>query len=123
MPDRAGPGAFREEAAGFDASVAEAFGSGDPARLLDLDPAQAADLLVAGRVPSRPSPARSRTDHGGRRAVVGRRARADGEVPVAGGSGTGGEVPVAGDPPLRGQVLYDDAPYGVGYLVAVLTAS
>jgi hypothetical protein len=23
---------------------------------------------------------------------------------------------------MRGQVLYDDAPYGVGYLVALLTA-
>jgi aromatic ring-opening dioxygenase LigB subunit len=81
------PGAFREEAAGFDASVTEAFRSGDPAHLLDLDPAQAADLLVAGRAPLQ--------------ALAG--AFADG--------------------PAAGRVLYDDAPYGVGYLVAVLTAS
>jgi hypothetical protein len=26
-------------------------------------------------------------------------------------------------PAMRGQVLYEDAPYGVGYLVALLTAS
>jgi hypothetical protein len=117
------PGTFREEAAGFDASVAEAFRSGNPARLLDLDPAQAADLLVAGRVPLQslagafaagPVSAGQGPSRG--------RGRADGQGPVADGSGTGGEVPVADAPPLRGQVLYEDAPYGVGYLVAVLTA-
>jgi hypothetical protein len=125
------PGAFREEAAGFDASIAEAFWSGDPARLLDLDPALAADLLVAGRVPLQSlagafaaMPATSGQES------FGDRGRAGGDIPTAGGSGTGGEVPftsggevsVAGDPPLRGQVLYEDAPYGVGYLVALLTA-
>jgi hypothetical protein len=93
------PGAFREEAAGFDASVAEAFRSGDPARLLDLDPAHAADLLVAGRVPLQTL------------------AGAFAPRPTA-----GDQVPVASDPPVRGQVLYDDAPYGVGYLVALLTS-
>jgi hypothetical protein len=80
------PGALRAEAAGFDASVTEAFRAGKPERLLDLDPAQAADLLVAGRVPLQV---------------------------LAGACDTG--------PAMRGQVLYDDAPYGVGYLVAVLT--
>jgi hypothetical protein len=81
------PGAFRAEAAGFDASVTEAFGSGKPGRLLDLDPAQAAELLVAGRVP----------------------------LQVLAGACDAG-------PAVRGRVLYDDAPYGVGYLVALLTA-
>jgi hypothetical protein len=81
------PGAFRAEAAGFDASVAEALRTGKPERLLDLDPAQAAELLVAGRVP----------------------------LQVLAGACGGG-------PPMPGQILYDDAPYGVGYLVALLTA-
>ena len=80
------PGAFRPEAAGFDASVAEAMAAGTPARLLDLDPVLAADLLVAGRVP----------------------------LQVLAGSFEGG-------PTVAGRVLYDDAPYGVGYLVALLT--
>jgi hypothetical protein len=91
------PGAFREEAAGFDGSVAEAFRSGHPERLLDLDPVQAADLLVAGRVPLQVLAG----------AFVGDPAR---RAPV----------PDGGDPPVRGRVLYDDAPYGVGYLVALL---
>ena len=80
------PGAFRADAAGFDASVAEAFRTGKPERLLDLDPTQAGELLVAGRVP----------------------------LQVLAGACHGGPAP-------RGQVLYDDAPYGVGYLVALLT--
>jgi hypothetical protein len=117
------PGGFREEAAGFDAAVAEAFGSGDPARLLDLDPAQAADLLVAGRVPLQVlAGAFAARPAAGDERPFGSRGGSDGEMPAAAGSRTGGEVPVAGDPPRRGQVLYDDAPYGVGYLVALLTA-
>jgi hypothetical protein len=90
------PGAFREDAGPFDASVTEAFRSAGPARLLDLDPARAADLLVAGRVPLQ--------------VLAG--AFQDGRVAGAG---------ARGDPRLRGRVLYDDAPYGVGYLVALLT--
>jgi hypothetical protein len=81
------PGASRPEAAGFDASVAEALRAGKPGRLLGLDPAVAADLLVAGRVPLQV---------------------------LAGAFET--------SPAVHGQVLYDDAPYGVGYLVALLTA-
>ena len=115
------PGAFREEAAGFDASVAEAFRSGDPARLLDLDPARAADLLVAGRVPLQTLAGAfaAGPEPGGEGSSGGR--EGSGAMSVAAGSGTGAEVPDAGQPPLRGQVLYDDAPYGVGYLVALLT--
>jgi hypothetical protein len=135
------PGAFREEAAGFDASIAEAFRSGDPARLLDLDPAEAADLLVAGRVPLQAlAGAFAEGPHGDRGGVdgeglvvggrsgeegsLGRRGGSRGEMSVADGSGTvtGGEESVVVERPLRGQVLYDDAPYGVGYLVALLTA-
>ena len=81
------PGALRPGAATFDASVAEALRTGEPERLLDLDPAEAADLLVAGRVPLQ---------------VL---------------AGAFQDRPVA-----RGEVLYEAAPYGVGYLVAVLTS-
>jgi hypothetical protein len=80
------PGAFRAEAADFDASVAEALRTGKPGRLLDLDPAMAADLLVAGRAP----------------------------LQVLAGA-------FEDEPPAHGRVLYEDAPYGVGYLVALLT--
>jgi hypothetical protein len=81
------PGAFRPEAAGFDASVAEAFRTGEPGRLLDLDPSRAIELQVTGRVP----------------------------LQVLAGA-------MEGTPAIRGRTLYQDAPYGVGYLVALLTA-
>ena len=81
------PGAFRAEAADFDASVAEVLRTGKAARLLDLDPALAADLLVAGRAP----------------------------LQVLAGT-------FESEPAVHGRVLYEDAPYGVGYLVALLTA-
>jgi hypothetical protein len=80
------PGAFRTEAADFDASVAEALRAGRPARLLDLDPALATDLRMSGRVP----------------------------LQVLAGA-------FEPEPTVRGRVLYEDAPYGVGYLVALLT--
>jgi hypothetical protein len=80
------PGGFRPEAAAFDGSVVEAIRNGRPERLLDLDPALAAELLVAGRVP----------------------------LQVLAGALEDG-------PAMHGQVLYEDAPYGVGYLVALLT--
>jgi hypothetical protein len=81
------PGALRPGAATFDASVAEALRTGEAERLLDLDPAEAADLLVAGRVP----------------------------LQVLAGA-------FQDRPVVRGEVLYEAAPYGVGYLVAVLTS-
>ena len=82
------PGGFRPEAAGFDASVAEAFRAERPEQLLELDPAEAVDLLVAGRVP----------------------------LQVLAGA-------LPGRAGLHGRVLYEDAPYGVGYLVGLLTSS
>jgi aromatic ring-opening dioxygenase LigB subunit len=81
------PGAFRAEAADYDASVSDALRTGEPGRLLDLDPELAADLLVAGRV----------------------------ALQVLAGA-------FEDEPPVNGRVLYEDAPYGVGYLVALLTA-
>ena len=84
----------------------------EPERLLDLDPARAADLLVAGRVPLQ---------------VL---AGAFAHAPAAPGQGRGAPGPAGRDriaheapPALRGQVLYEDAPYGVGYLVALLVAA
>lgn len=43
------PGYFDERAAAFDASIETALADGEPAGLAALDPALAADLLVAGR--------------------------------------------------------------------------
>jgi hypothetical protein len=103
------PGAFRPEAAGFDASVAAAVRSGRLERLLALDPASAADLLVAGLVPLQ--------------VLAGAYGA---EPPVDGGAveGTGTAVPRERDgaagQAAPGRVLYEDAPYGVGYLVALL---
>ena len=55
------PGAFRPEAAAFDASIAEAFRTARPERLLDLDPAQAAASPSRAGCRSRSSPGPSRT--------------------------------------------------------------
>jgi hypothetical protein len=101
------PGAFRPEAAGLDASIAEAFRTARPERLLDLDPAQAADLSVAGRVPLQ--------------VLAG--AFADAPAAGDGGPAVRGRVEEEAPPALRGRVLYEDAPYGVGYLVALLVAA
>ena len=101
------PGAFRPEAAAFDASIAEAFRTARPERLLDLDPAQAASLSVAGRVPLQ--------------VLAG--AFADGPATGEHGPAVRGRVAEESPPALRGQVLYEDAPYGVGYLVALLVAA
>jgi hypothetical protein len=89
------PGAFHAEAAEFDVRVGDAFRTGTPQHLLTLDPIQSADLLVAGRVPLQ---------------VL---------------AGAFAPTPAEPDQPrdaggLRGRVLYQDAPYGVGYLVATL---
>ncbi len=82
---RAAPGSFHPAAAGFDAGVARALADGDLGALAALDPAQAAELMVAGR------------------AVL---------QALAGA--------LAGARRVHGRVLYDDAPYGVGYIVATL---
>jgi hypothetical protein len=101
--DRA-PGGFRPEAAAFDASISEAFRSATPHRLLDLDPTRAAALLVSGRVPLQ--------------VLAGAFEQRD---PT--GEAGPGRVLDQTRPELRGRVLYEGAPYGVGYLVAILTAS
>jgi hypothetical protein len=82
------PAAFHPGAAAFDRQVGQAVRDGAPGRLLDLDPALAAALEVAGLVP----------------------------LQVLAGALERAAV-------VRGEVLYEDAPYGVGYLVAVLRPS
>ena len=139
--DRA-PGTFRPEAAAYDASISEAFRSATPQRLLDLDPTQAASLLVSGRVPLQvlagafeqidpTGEARGRQGEPGR---GGLHAKAPSETVSDAASGeTGpsavlahagsGGIPDQSLGELRGRVLYEEAPYGVGYLVALLTTS
>jgi hypothetical protein len=156
--DRA-PGGFRPEAAAFDASIAEAFRSATPQRLLDLDPTQAASLLVSGRIPLQvlagafeqldlPGGAQGRQGQpgwGGPIAKVPGESRSDGVPRMTGSGGVPGEagsdavlgeagsdallgeagpgrVPGPTRSELRSRVLYEGAPYGVGYLVAILTA-
>jgi hypothetical protein len=152
------PGAFHADAAPFDASVTEAFRSAAPDRLLALDPAQAADLLVAGRVPlqvlagafesprvgsarvegalvqrdpAQDDPGRGDPGRGdpaqegpawGDPAKARARGRGDPAPQAPGRADPAEEATRRGGPALRGRVLYDDAPYGVGYLVALLTA-
>jgi hypothetical protein len=101
--DRA-PGGLRAEAAAYDASISEAFRSATPHRLLDLDPTRAAALLVSGRVPLQ--------------VLAGAFEQPD----PTGEAGSGRDLDQT-RPEVRGRVLHEGAPYGVGYLVAVLTAS
>jgi hypothetical protein len=101
--DRA-PGGLRSEAAAYDASISEAFRSATPHRLLDLDPTRAAALLVSGRVPLQ--------------VLAGAFEQPD----PTGEAGSGRDFDQT-RPKVRGRVLYEGAPYGVGYLVAVLTVS
>lgn len=77
------PGGLDPRAEAFDVAVVEALRAGDPAALLALDGALAAELQVAGRAPWQ----------------------------VLAGA--------AGEAALDADVLFDGAPYGVGYMVAV----
>ncbi len=76
------PGYLDERAAPFDAEVARALGTADPAALAALDTGLAHELKVSGRAPW--------------------------QVLAGAADGAG----------LGGSLLYEDAPYGVGYLVA-----
>jgi hypothetical protein len=85
------PGGLDERAAAFDAAAAAALAGPDPAGLLDLDPELAVELLAAGR--------------------------ASWQV-LAGAllAATRDDTPSKA---WSSELTYDDAPYGVGYLVAV----
>jgi hypothetical protein len=104
----AAPGYLDERAAPFDAAVERAVRDADLAALAALDPALAADLMAGGR------PAwqvlagalgAGRVDDPG----------ADDDQAAADG------LPPSGR--LRTEVVYCDAPFGVGYLVATLDPS
>ncbi len=82
------PATLHPGAAAFDRQVGQAVRDGTPRRLLDLDPALAVTLGVAGLAPLQV---------------------------LAGALEQVGAV--------RGEVLYEDAPYGVGCLVGILRPS
>jgi hypothetical protein len=90
------PGYLDERAGPFDAAVERAVRDGDLAALAAIDPGLAAELLAAGR------PAWQ--------VLAGAVGAGTGTVP---GTGTDGQA--------KAEVLYCDAPFGVGYLAATLT--
>lgn len=87
------PGHLDERAAGFDASIARALEEVDAERLLEIDPVLADELWCRGR------------------AALQVLAGASGMPAARSGA------PMA-PPRLVGDVAYEDAPFGVGYLVA-----
>ena len=86
------PGTFHPAAEEADAGVARALATADLDVLLKLDPATCAELWLGGRVPL--------------------------QVLAGAMTGTGTDVPT----PLTGRVLYEAAPFGVGYVVATCLA-
>lgn len=96
------PGYVDPRAAGFDAAVAAALATGDAAALRDLDPGLGAELLATG------VPAWRVAGHA-----------AAGHATAAAATAAAGHAGGAG---LTAELLHDEAPYGVGYLVATWTA-
>ncbi|GGK82802.1 hypothetical protein Sme01_16830 [Sphaerisporangium melleum] len=101
------PGYHDPRARDHDDALARALGGADAVALAALDPGEAAELWVAGRAAFQ-TLAGAAAAHGerGERGAEDERATA----PGAGGPEAGGRY--------RGELLYADAPYGVGYLVA-----
>ena len=97
------PGSRDPRAGEFDAVVATALAEVDAHALLALDRELAAELMVAGRAPWQVLAA-----------AAGGAAGASGAA-TAGGAGPTGPTSIR----LAGEVLYDAAPYGVNYTVAV----
>jgi hypothetical protein len=111
------PGHDDPRAEGFDAMVAQAFADGDPAALLALDPGLAAELGAAGRpvwqlLAAAVTDQRDQVD-----AVVAAPVVADPVVadPTAAGSGMSASADWTS---IEANLLYDDAPFGVEYIVA-----
>ncbi|MCM3885366.1 class III extradiol dioxygenase subunit B-like domain-containing protein [Frankia sp. R82] len=94
------PGGLDERAEPFDATVATALADVDPAGLLDLDPVLARDLLAAGRASWQVLAGALVATAGATAAIT----------------ATRDDTPRAA---WTGELVYDEAPYGVGYLVAV----
>jgi aromatic ring-opening dioxygenase LigB subunit len=90
------PGTFHPAAEEADAGVARALATADLDALLKLDPATCAELWLGGRVP----------------------------LQVLAGAMTGTVTDTGTDAPrpLTGRVLYEAAPFGVGYVVATCLA-
>jgi hypothetical protein len=106
--DAKAPGYVDPRAEPYDAAVARALRDADPAALLALDPADDAALLVAGR-------AAWQVLAGAAAAGI---ARPESAAGTAGPESTAGTAGTANTVRYRGEVTYDRAPYGVGYLVA-----
>jgi hypothetical protein len=103
------PGYLDERAAPFDAGVERAVRDADLAALAALDPGLAADLMAVGR-PAWQVLAAALGAATLSAATLSAARRRD-------GPGAADGLPPG---PLRTEVLYSDAPFGVGYLVATL---
>lgn len=115
------PGGFDQRAAAFDAAAAAALAAGDPAGLLALDPVLGRELLAAGRaswqvlagaatdLAEAATHSNNDADAQSRGALRNRDLPADPANPLC-------RSVVSKS--LVSYVTYDDAPYGVGYLVA-----
>ncbi|GAA3124261.1 hypothetical protein [Streptosporangium carneum] len=98
------PGYLDPRAMAYNTAIVEALSR---AEAPSLDPGEAAELWVAGRAALQ--------------VLAGAGAGAGAGVSAGAGSGAGaGSKAGAGAGVLRGEILYDDAPYGVGYFVATL---
>lgn len=104
------PGYVDPRAAPFDAAVATALGAADAPALAALDPALGADLLAAG-VPAWQVAAHAAL------AAAGPDPSGSADTAVAAGAAGG-----AAEPAYGAELLYDGAPYGVGYFVATWIA-
>ncbi|WP_067178569.1 hypothetical protein [Microtetraspora niveoalba] len=105
------PGYLRPAAAPYDEMVAEALGNVRTDRLAALDPDEAADLWVAGRAAFQVLAAAAQ----GAGAPQERLGSPSAPPPGGVRGDDAGARPGGG---LRGELLYKDAPYGVGYFVA-----
>jgi hypothetical protein len=101
------PGRFDDRAEPFDEAVARAFSDGDLTALAGLDPVLARELMATGRAAWQVlASALAASDAAGTDGGAGSSAPA--------GSSAGSSAPA--------EILYADGPFGVFYLVAVLTA-
>jgi hypothetical protein len=100
------PGYVDPRAGSFDAAVATALGTADAAALAALDPTLGAELLAGGVPVWR---------------VAAHAALAATQPPAHPVAGTA--VPPAATGPYTGELLHDEAPYGVGYVVATWIAA
>jgi hypothetical protein len=105
------PGYVDPRAAAFDADVAAALATGDAAALRSLDPGLGAELLASGVLAWRVA--------GHAATLTAGTAAAPRAAPVAPAAGPVAPVASAA---YEAEVLYDSAPYGVGYFVAIWTA-